>query len=109
MPLVFIRSERDAIYRAGKVAFVSGCMIVEKHLYRMIVELVTIDQHHGPMAVRTLDRVSGDQDVPSSVGDVARGSEEFMRGTDGLDPLFRDQLGRHVLRRLGFNVVVFVD
>src|SRR5215470_6126412 len=92
MPLVFVRSERDAIYRAGEVAFRPGYTVVENHLHRMVIELVTIDQHHGPVAVRTLDRVSGDQDVASSVGDVAGSAEEFMGGIHGLDPLFRDHL-----------------
>ena len=107
MPLVFIRAEGDAIDLAGKVALCFPC--AERDLHRVIVGLIAVDQHHRPLAIRTLHSVSGDQNVSRGIIDVTRGFELLVWRVDGLHPFFRDQLRGNILRRITHHFVVLID
>ena len=57
--------------------------IAENNLHGMIVVLVPVDQHYGPLSVRSLDRIRRDQQRSRGIGHVARNFEEFVRSIDG--------------------------
>ena len=67
MPLIFSGSESDAVDGAGERAVRSG----ERDLHRVWVVLIFINDHDGPLPIRTFNGIGGDQDVAGCVAHIA--------------------------------------
>ena len=108
MPLVFGRAEDHPVHRAGEEATISGDRIGERHLHGVVVVVVFVDQHDGPLPVGPFDGIGRDQDVPILILHVARYFEELVNGIDGLYPFLGNYLRRQILRGIIRDVVILV-
>ena len=78
VPLIFVGTERDAVHLAGEMAIALG-RSGEYNFHRVVVVLIAIDQHHGPLPVGPLDGVGCDQHISGGIVDIARSFELLVR------------------------------
>ena len=83
--------------------------IGKRHLHGMVVVLVLVDQHDGPLPIGPFDGVRGYQGVAILIPHVAGDLVELVNGIHGLHPLFGDHLRRQILRRIVSDAIVLVD
>src|ERR1039457_3044064 len=105
MPLIFGGSESDAVHGAGE----GTVRTRESNLHRVGVVPVLVNDHDGPLSIRALDGVGGDQYVAGCVAYVAGCAKEPVCGVYRLHPLFADYLCREILREISRDFVILID
>src|ERR1039457_5981025 len=105
MPLIFGGSESDAVHGAGE----GTVRTRESNLHRVCVVPVLVNDHDGPLSIRALDGVGGDQYVAGCVAYVAGCAKEQVRGVYWLDPFLTDYLRGEILREISSDCVSFID
>ena len=105
---VFRRPKTTRVHRSREEAIVIGDPIAERHFHGMVVIVILVHQHHGPLPVGPLQGISRHQRVSVFILHVARDFEELVDGIHRLHPFLRDHLRREILRRIVLDVAVVV-
>jgi len=85
MPLILLAPKRNHVHWAGKTAN-PVARVLKFDAYRMRILLIFVDQHQGPLAIRTVQCICRYQNMTGGVANVAGDGEHTMLPIARLNP-----------------------